>query len=363
MITLDQQISIIFLDPVGINKAGAYRYEVYLSNINGDRGKTLFVGNVFLNENQAELNLDITSIVRSYYNTNNIWDSIGYSRNNESTTYLFFDAKLYGENNEVNSSEDAAVVNMMYVYPNYKAELNAGLDYTANTGGNLWVSLQGRYAEGGIGKFKLTPHYPFIKTNKYPLALQGYANNGVLNENFSIKINGNSISTPFYISFNNYFWRVPLMRLFDGVTLNTDGVVDIAGDELAIIDVCPARYYLMWKDRAGSYQSQRFEGVETFTESFSREFVKNNTGYKKPNTININPKIKIQTGFIDDELYPYYESIFVSPQLLLYDSKEDRSYPVNVTGDYTEKTFKNQGRQFFNLQLDLEFATQQNIMY
>ena len=76
MITLDKQISIVFLDPVGINKAGAYRYEVYLTNLNGDKGTTLFVGNVFLNENQSELNLDITSIVRSYYKTNNLWENL-----------------------------------------------------------------------------------------------------------------------------------------------------------------------------------------------------------------------------------------------------------------------------------------------
>lgn len=363
MITLDKQISIMFIDPVGINKAGTYRYEVYLSNHDYERVKTIFVGNVFLNENQSELRLDITSIVRSYYNTNDIWETIGYTRNQETTTYLFFDAKLYGENDEENTSEDYAEVNMMYVYPNYKAELNAGLDYTTNTGGSLWVSLQGRYGESGIGKFKLTPHYPFISTQNYCMALQGYANNAVLGRNNTIKINGNTISKTFYINFNNYFWRTPLNQLFSNVTLDKEGIVDIAGDEVAIIDICPARYYLMWKDRAGSYQSQRFEGVETFTESFSKEFVINSTGYKKPNTIGINPKIKIQTGFIDDELYPYYESIFVSPQLLLYDTKEDRSYPVNVTGDFTEKTFKNQGRQFFNLQLDLEFATQQNIIY
>lgn len=363
MKTLNQQIYIYFTEPSGINKAGAYKYEVYLTNSNGDKGKTLFVGNVFLNENQSEVSLDITSIVRSYYNTNSIWDFISGTINQESTTYLFFDAIIYGENDEENTSEDYAEVNMMYVYPNYKAELNAGLNYTADTGGSLWVSLQGRYAENGIGKFKLTPHYPFIKTYNYQIALQGYANNGILNKNYNIKINGSIISQKFKISFNNYFWRIPLSLLFTNVSLDKDGVVDIAGDEIAIIDVCPARYYLMWKDRAGSYQSQRFEGVETFTESFSREFVKNSEGKRKPNTININPKIKIQTGFIDDELYPYYESIFVSPQLLLYDSKEDRSYPVNVTGDYTEKTFKNQGRQFFNLQLDLEFATNQNIIY
>ena len=62
--------------------------------------------------------------------------------------------------------------------------------------------------------------------------------------------------------------------------------------------------------------------------------------------------------------FPYYESIFVSPYLQLYDAKEDRLYDVNiVTQEYTEKTFNNQNKQLFNLQLEVELNKTQQFVY
>ena len=49
MITLDQQIYIYFANPSGINKAGAYRYEVYLTLLN--KKPTLYLGWAKRNKN------------------------------------------------------------------------------------------------------------------------------------------------------------------------------------------------------------------------------------------------------------------------------------------------------------------------
>lgn len=361
MIFLDDNIRIYFVDPSGIDESKTYLYKVYLLDKDWNKVETLFTGNIFLEANQSEVHIDITSIVRSYKKSTNPYK--GGNTQGESTVFLRFDCEIFNSNNVAQTSEDAVEVNMMYRYPFIKDELNSMLNYDYNARGSLWVSLQGRYAENGIGKFKLTPHYPFKKTYNYSMVLEGFITPDKINQNYNIKFNGVTQTNKFNVSNINYYWKQILATFLSNQAEPTEDIlVDIAGDEVAIIDKCPARYYLQWKDRAGSYQSQRFEGVETFSETFNKEFVTVRTG-KKPITIGVSPKIKIQTGFIEDEFYPYYESIFVSPYLVLYDSKEDKCYQVNVTGEYTEKTFKNQGRQFFNLQLDLEFANQQNIMY
>lgn len=361
MIFLDDQIRIYFVDPSGIDESKTYLYKVYLLDKNWNKQETLFIGNIFLEQNQSEVSIDITSIVRSYKKTVNPYK--GRSTKGESTVFLRFDCEIFNSDNVAQTSEDAVEVNMMYRYPFLKEEMNSMLNYDYNARGALWVSLQGRYAENGIGKFKLIPHYPFKKTYNYSIALEGFVTPDKINSNYDIKFNGVVQTNKFNVSNINYYWKQILATFLSNQAEPTqDILVDIAGDEVAIIDKCPARYYLQWKDRAGSWQSQRFTGVETFSETFNKEYVTVSKG-KKPITIGVSPKIKIQTGFIEDELYPYYESIFVSPFLVLYDSKEDKCYQVNVTGEYTEKTFKNQGRQFFNLQLDLEFANQQNIMY
>lgn len=136
------------------------------------------------------------------------------------------------------------------------------------------------------------------------------------------------------------------------------------GDLVAYVDKCPARYYLMWQDRFGDFQSQPFEKTETYSEGFERT---NYTTYKKEKrltSIGVQPKWKINTGFLDENLYPYYESIFVSPYLLLYDTVEDKSYRVTVEdSNYTEKTVKNQGRKLFNLELEVSQDKKQQILY
>ena len=70
------------------------------------------------------------------------------------------------------------------------------------------------------------------------------------------------------------------------------------------------------------------------------------------------------TDYISEKLYPFYESIFVSPYLQLYDAKEDKLYDVIlVNTEYDEKTFNNQSRNLFNLQLEVELDTTQKIIY
>lgn len=134
--------------------------------------------------------------------------------------------------------------------------------------------------------------------------------------------------------------------------------------EVAKVDGCPSRYYLQWRDRFGSMQMQPFCKVDTYSEDLTRTEIKNYQDTRSLSNISIQPKWKLNTKWLNNTVYPYYESLLVSPWIKMYDTKEDTVYDVIITSsDYTEKTFKNQSRQQFNLQIDVEAVNTQNILY
>ena len=134
--------------------------------------------------------------------------------------------------------------------------------------------------------------------------------------------------------------------------------------EVAKVDSCPARYYLQWRDRYGSMQMQPFCKVDTYSEDLTRTEIKNYQDTRSLSNISIQPKWKLNTKWLNNTVYPYYESLLISPWIKMYDTKEDSVYDVIITSsDYTEKTFKNQSRQQFNLQIDVEAVNKQNILY
>lgn len=157
--------------------------------------------------------------------------------------------------------------------------------------------------------------------------------------------------------------------LYPSVTGYFDATVESAGDivapqHVAKVDMgCLPKYYLLWQDRFGGYQSQPFDKTDTFKIEYKYEEMKDYQNKRRNMTVKVQPSWSIQTGWIDEEYYPYYESIFSSPYLVLYDTEEDVAYNVIPTDKkYTEKTWKNQ-HKFFNLQLNVEENKIQNIIY
>lgn len=360
---LDEQITITMQTNVAHD--GVYGYSV-IRVVNGV-DNVVFRGSVFL-EGQSTKIFDITSIVRSLYITPTFMELLPTNVYQTQSNGLEEFKIAIEEDYEVNYSVDRIFVRMFYRYPLLREEMYGGLEYKHDSINSLWIGLQGRYIIGGKGHFKLTPRIPLIGTDNYTLIIAGYCTNGLVGNNslkISFRENGVQIPTELNVAptSNNFTIIYPLSKLFEALDPSGELTIWYAGDEVAKVDNCPSQYYLMWQDRAGSFQSQPFDKVSTYSETFDREYITNYKGVKRPTTITNSPKIKIQTGYIDEDIYPYYESIFTSPYLLLYDTKEDKSYLVNVTGDYTEKTFKNQGRQMFNIQLDLEFAKKQNMIY
>lgn len=145
----------------------------------------------------------------------------------------------------------------------------------------------------------------------------------------------------------------------DELVIDTDGEYTT----IAKFDYC-SRYFLRWMDRYGMAQIQPFDKLTTYSENFVYHETINYKNERKNSSIDIQPKWKLNTKWLNKEVYPFYESIFVSPYLQLYDAKEDKLYNVLVTNtEYIEKTFKNQNKQLFNLQLEVKLNKEQNILY
>lgn len=131
---------------------------------------------------------------------------------------------------------------------------------------------------------------------------------------------------------------------------------------IGILDRCPARYYLAWNDRYGDIQSQPFDGKIEYTEDIETEEIMDYKLRRKVSYNSVQPKWKLNTKWLKDEVYPIYESIYTSPYLLLYDSEQDKAWNVIITDKkYSEKTYKND--KMFNLTIEVEANKTQNIMY
>lgn len=134
--------------------------------------------------------------------------------------------------------------------------------------------------------------------------------------------------------------------------------------EVAKVDNCPSRYYLQWRDRYGSMQMQPFSKAETYSEDFTRTEIKNYQDTRRLSGISIQPKWKLNSAWIPFDLVPYYESLQVSNWVKLYDTKEDQLYDVILKDTaFTEKTFRNNDRQLWHMEVECEQTDKQNILY
>lgn len=131
-----------------------------------------------------------------------------------------------------------------------------------------------------------------------------------------------------------------------------------------VINRCNSRYFLEWYDRMGGIQCQPFCKNDTFSEDISRDDTANYKGEKRPLDVQVQPKWELNTNWLSKDLYPYYESLLVSPYVVLYDWDEDKSYVVNVTDkSYKEKTYKNNNKSLFNLTVNVELNKKQTMIY
>lgn len=150
-------------------------------------------------------------------------------------------------------------------------------------------------------------------------------------------------------------------RYFDCVREDIEGEIT-KYIKVAKVDECPAKYYLLWYDRMGGIQSQGFDGKNIFSDDYKRTLVKNTYKHQRVGNMTIQPKWKLSTGFITDDEYKVYESLFVSHYVTLYDTENNKYFNVLVTDtNYAEKTYKNQNEKLVSFSIELELSKEQRI--
>lgn len=384
---LNDEIEVFVAFTNVVPKDGTYTYSLKWNGGVGTRNQTFFYGNVFLEKGRRSKNFYLGDILRNYYWVNDrikIYGGINVGSYTDSDILLIDKVNLTVEVNGYTNSKDSDWICFAYKYPNYKNYLGKGspgnwsdIPFDPSVTSSWAVNmLQSQVAKGGILTPSLMPTFPFIKTSSYGYGMvMEISKEGITDTK---KYKTVTFSGKGSLSFENNpifdcYWPVSdfmeeLEIFLEGASIDANSNEDAllycsTGDYVAKFDKCPAKYYLMWQDRMGGIQSQPFKAIDTFSIDYDITEKEDYKGFSSPSSIIASSKWFIQTGWIKDQEVPLYESIFISPYLLLYDTENDTSYNVKVTDrNFIEKTFVNQGRKMFNLQLNLEQSVKQNII-
>ena len=394
---LNERITqMIVLGPV--QPKGMYKYEVQVTDRLEQSGwSTIFVGNYY-NNAEGLHTFDITDLCRS--RKRNIHTTFGNDIDSDEFTVEQYRIIVTKSNNTTITGE-AITVAHVYPYPNVQKSsrvmqpYNSFFDITTANNSDVSLLLQGnnRYATGRNNLY-LCPRYPLVKDeqdldNFYTMTFGAtiefgsalgdvtffsveagadYTNTNLWYGSYSLDRIG--IEGYSHTFFRSYGWflntnekgSVP-MNLDYWVYMtwtNSSGVSQYR--RIAIIEACKSRYYLLWQDRYGSYQSQPFKGKMEYSEDITNSEYVSYTGERHKYNVQVQPKWKINSGCITEDLYPFYESIYVSPILKLYDTQTETEYDVILNDKYVEKKYEN-SKSMLNIQLNLEATEKQNMTY
>lgn len=385
------------IDLGSVQTKGMYKYEVQVSDRMEQSGwLTIFVGNYY-NSGTRWYTFDITDLCRS--RKNNV--HVSYGKTFDTDVPLVEQYRII-----VTKSDDTTVtgstITVAHIYPYPNVQKSSRFMYPSSVffdiidGSRKDVSLllQGnnRYRTGTDNLY-LCPRYPLVN-NAQDLDYNATMTFGATIEIgsaiqdvtfFSIEAGSDCEDTDEWYGsysleylgmegyshtfFKSYSFFVGSQQ--GELPLNTDYWVymtwtNVNGVQqyrrIAIIESCKSRYYLLWQDRYGSYQSQPFKGKLEYSENITNSEYTNYKGERYKYNVQVQPKWKINSGWITEDLYPFYESIYVSPILKLYDTETQKEYDVIVNDNYVEKKYEN-SKSMLNIQLNVEAIEKQNITY
>lgn len=385
------------IDLGSVPAKGMYKYEVQVYYLGWD---SIFVGNYY-NSGLRYYTFDITDICRNRKSTLHKTESSDYDKDvNIVQQYRIVVSKDNAGNTVIGPTFFVAHI---YTYPNlqygYDIDLTPDMvffDINTNTEYNVSVLLQGvnryRTPEFPRPSMYLIPQYPNVN-NSQDLPYYGTMTFGLTLES------GNSIesvtifgvkSGEAYSNQKNWFGKYDMdinLELYTHTFFGSFGkfIEDVDQDipdydidvyitwkngssvsqyrKVAEIKSCKERYYLLWQDRYGSYQSQPFKGKMEYSEDITNEEILSYTGRRRKSNVVVQPKWKLNSGWIKEQLFPFYESIYVSPILKLYDTKTGHEYDVILKDTpYVEKKYLND-KKLLSIELNLEASETQNIIY
>ena len=385
------------IDLGAVQTKGMYKYEVQATDrIEQSGWYTIFVGNYYNNAERYHT-FDITDLCRS--RKRNIHTTFGKSIDSDEFTVDQYRIIVTKSDNTTVTGE-AITVAHIYPYPNVQKSLSmytysTFFDITTANNSDVSLLLQGnnRYATG-TNNLYLCPRYPLVSDeqdldNHYTMTFgatiefgsslqyvtffsvaagEDYTNTDKWYGSYSLDHLGfEGYSHTFFKSYG-YFLNT---NEKGGVPMNNDYWVYMTWENsnnvsqyrrIAIIEACKERYYLLWQDRYGSYQSQPFNGKMEYSEDITNSEYVSYTGERHKYNVQVQPKWKINSGWLKEDLFPFYESIFVSPILRLYDTETETEYDVIINDNYVEKKYINE-KKLLSIELNLEATEKQNITY
>lgn len=372
MKTLNDRITITAdIDFDGVVTGKTYPYFVYVEDFN-QNGTLLFAGNFFCDS--FEHTFDITEIVM-----NNTWIPTQTVMGEVPIISKYYIKFRFGDATYYTDSVDVAKV---YPYPNFTYKNNSHPN--SLFGGSVSRISPLRQGFNPIQNDDLqllVPRYPLFPNSQdffnceYPLGVAWRNTNtstrvmvavmwfdGVPLGYKQLPANVNHITGAFLTQLQNVADTLQ-MQWPDNMTEDVGlFLVDDTTQSLAAtFEVCPSKYYLFWQDRFGSFQSQPFLNAK-YGESFDNVEVINWYGERRKANINVQPKFTLNSGWIDEKVFPFYESIFTSPVLKLLDTESMQTFDVIVEGEYVEKKKKFE-KKLLSLTLELSVNKKQNILY
>ena len=374
---LDEQIEIqVDFGSSATSQKGVYTFYVYEYDPDSqtEDQEIIFVGNYYYDGNRR-VKFNMTDLIRNRrpkVRSNCLTDSSLYW-SYEGWMLKQYRIRAYRAGSYATSSWTQ--VAMIWRYPNVNNPFTTGnLVYSWGSSVHDMVrpALQGFYME----TLQLIPHYPKKYTSKYKYAqlfvhssdnayLHLWATNDEFEDHYQFSPGHDPLSTNIFVPLSSVMdWQRYEQEIETGGDVNIY-VSNYSDDVLipcGIMDTCYSRYYIQWMDRFGGWQSQPFTERVKFTIDYKTTETQTYTNERNKAFVAAQPKWSVKSEWIKEEFYPYYESMFVSPTVILYDTQEDTAYDVMVTGNWTEKKYKNE-KKLLSLSVDLELKTKQNIIY
>ena len=330
--------------------------------------KILFVGNISLTGTERSVDIDVTDVLRSLKMKDNIMSTTPHNNLIPWVEFLQEEIAVVLILDETNSLTQAKNIFFIYRYPRAIEGMNPDLQVMGAFTTDKLMLQGANYTDNAL-EMALTPRYPFCATNKlgWGVAIQASGQSDTILINYYGALAGTGDIVFSVVPERPNIIYTPLQQLFlNAVIDTTKDKASIGPDQnhiFAQIDMCPAQYYVQWIDRYGTYQCQPFSKISTFSNDYSTTLMISYDKVKKPIFKEVKSTWNLNSEYIPEDKLPYYESLFVSPKVILYDSKNDESYNVVLTDTkFVEKTFANQQRRMFNLQITVEKANDQYIL-
>ena len=375
---LDENIYCSTTSLVSVNKNATTPYTVYQCPLDLDEGTAIFVGNYFSTVANAKVIIRLNDYIKCYHNVgyNALIDQ--YTTDNGLVSYDDEPPimKYYFVINGVKSEE--IVVCRGFRYPNRLKQLEQVNNSPDKQ--KMSINLQGETVDIGTDTqdFFFKPHFPYKSGLDVFLHIDltmYYSNDKYLTSLVSSDGNITFKTMNEDINLCTFIYRLSCNKDNYGKELTKDTTLTFRGtddgenivvyDSFGVFDYCPAKYYLVWMDRLGGTQCQGFDGTSTFSMEYERNTYTKYNGEKYVyNTKVQSPTFRINSGWLKDEVVPFYESIYVSPYLHLIDVENNKVYNVIIKDtSFTEKTFNNQGNNLFNLSFELEINKNQQLVW